>query len=220
MSTAPDYYIVVKKDKNEKFTIENEIPRINGSTIKLNTTKPTEIINDRNTDNIFFPIKVVIGNNMYRNEFEVNGVKYSLDLDAPFTEYETNGQLIDDKEFINMHKAYTQLANSNNNNNNNNNTSTSTPITSAQTNNNNTSNNNNNTSNNNNSATPSDNLPPPPTSGYYASTSTDIDKLSNILGGNKQKQRRSKRNYSKKQRKQWAKNNTLRNYFNYRESAH
>jgi hypothetical protein len=38
-------------------------------------------------------------------------------------------------------------------------------------------------------------------------------------GGQKQKQRRSKRNYSKKQRKQWAKNNTLRNYFNYRESA-
>ncbi len=34
-------------------------------------------------------------------------------------------------------------------------------------------------------------------------------------GGQKQKQRKSKRNYSKKQRKHWAKNNTLRNYYNY-----
>lgn len=39
-------------------------------------------------------------------------------------------------------------------------------------------------------------------------------------GGKKQKQRRSKRNYSKKQRKQWAKNNTLRNYFNYMDTAY
>ena len=321
--SGTDYYIVVKKDASGKFTIENEIPKdATGSDIILDKNTPTAIINDKNINNIYFPIKVVSGNSIgaTANKFTVDSIEYSLVLNTPFTEYETNGKLINDAEFIKMHNAF-NLNNSNNSNSNSTSTSTATstttsvpspyapPATSVPS-----------------SYAPPAYVPPVTASTSYAppayvppvtastsatsvspppppstissilkniiSNSTTYDdfinkvktnkdivnidthfnfdnfelvtdknktlfkeyvvfksdegetttlnnnrefikigtnntnlylyvfKASAYKGGKKQKQRRSKRNYSKKQRKQWAKNNTLRNYIKETHGIH
>jgi hypothetical protein len=182
-TTNPEYYIIVKKE-NGKFELTDTTEGMD------NATPPAKLINS--DKNVVFPIKVVQGNNdMHENEFEVNGVKYSLDLNNAYTTY-TDGILIDDDKFIEMHNAFTNNNNSNNSN------------SSALTN-----NNNNNNSNSNSNSTDS-----------ALTNNNNNGDLLTFNGGKKQKQRRSKRNYSKKQRKQWAKNNTLRNYIKETHGIH
>lgn len=254
MSDTPvnnEYYIVVKKEKGT-FNILNTKAGITDS-----TSSPESIINSQADST--FPIKVVQGDNTkYSNEFDVDGVKYSLDLKTAFDNYNVNGKLIDDKNFSAVHKAFNPSAPAN---------PASPPTTSSNTaptaptisstlsdiiktstnyddfiqkvNNNETLFNLKIDSSDIEKLTGTDNQTPIKdfvvfTSDYgdslmvglpnqkqfkfnrLGSNNTDLYlyKFDRSVhqGGQKQKQRRSKRNYSKKQRKQWAKNNTLRNY--------